>query len=207
MSPGRRQLLPYHPHNKFLNELAKPHGLLRRFYYGRPVREANVEVPMNTTEFDQFVRQYGDGIFYLLLGWTGNHDDALDLCQEVFLKSFQRFQKSGALRQPSWASLKTAARWVYCSSLRKRKRESLPVGLDCEKVAEVSRAEEEESQVMSAVRKLPRRYREVIELHCVEGWPLSRIKEEKGISIAAAKARLHRGRLLLAKRLTEFGLG
>lgn len=157
---------------------------------------------MSTTGFVQFVRRYGPGILCLLVRWTRNHDEALDLQQNALLKSVVYFQQNGVL--PPFLWLKTVARREYCSWRRKRKLEPLPVGFDLEKESEDTMAEEERSMVMLSVLKLPPPYRDIINLHYIEGWPLARIEEEKGIPISTAKTRLHRARLLLAEKLIRF---
>lgn len=42
--------------------------------------------------FDELVRRYKDRIYGVLYRYTGNHEDAMDLAQEVFVRAFRGLQ-------------------------------------------------------------------------------------------------------------------
>jgi RNA polymerase sigma-70 factor (ECF subfamily) len=63
------------------------------------------------------------------------------------------------------------------------------------------------SVLTSALEELPHHYRAVIILHDVDGLPMAEVAVCLGITVPTAKARAHRARLLLRKRLGEFMSG
>ena len=58
--------------------------------------------------------------------------------------------------------------------------------------------------VTSAIEQLPAHYRAVLVLRDVEGLLPAEVAEALCISLSTAKSRIHRARLLIRKRLTEF---
>ena len=56
----------------------------------------------------------------------------------------------------------------------------------------------------SAIAELPADYRTALILHDVEGMSNPDIADTLGISLPAVKSRVHRSRLLLRKRLSEY---
>ena len=56
----------------------------------------------------------------------------------------------------------------------------------------------------AAIGDLPVAHRAIILLHDVEGMPMADIAVSLGITLASAKTRAHRARLLLRKRLANF---
>jgi RNA polymerase sigma-70 factor (ECF subfamily) len=66
----------------------------------------------------------------------------------------------------------------------------------------VERAESVED-LRDALVHLPQHYRSVVVLHDAEGWPASEIAELLGISLAATKQRIRRGRMVLVSTLAH----
>lgn len=56
----------------------------------------------------------------------------------------------------------------------------------------------------AAIAELPVARRAIILLHDVEGVPMADVAVSLGITLASAKTRAHRARLLLRKRLANF---
>jgi RNA polymerase sigma-70 factor (ECF subfamily) len=54
-----------------------------------------------------------------------------------------------------------------------------------------------------ALARIPFMYRTVVVLHDVDGWTVSRIADMQGVSLAAAKQRLRRGRMALTSAIAE----
>jgi RNA polymerase sigma-70 factor (ECF subfamily) len=55
-----------------------------------------------------------------------------------------------------------------------------------------------------AIETLPAEYRTVLVLHDVQGMPNQEIAAALGLSLPAVKSRVHRSRLLMRKRLSEY---
>lgn len=152
-------------------------------------------------DMTNFVLRYGPGILGLLVRWTKNLDEAEDLKQNALLKSWTYFQENGVF--PPFLWVKKVALREYYSWRRKRKPELLPSDFDREEKPEQAMKLEERRMVMLSVLALPQPYREVTMLHYIEGWPLSRVEQERGIPVTTAKMRLYRARLLLAGKLKK----
>ena len=56
----------------------------------------------------------------------------------------------------------------------------------------------------AAIAELPPDYRAALVLHDVEGMPNPDVAEALGISLPAVKSRIHRSRLYLRKRLSDY---
>jgi len=58
--------------------------------------------------------------------------------------------------------------------------------------------------LIAAIGDLPAKYRAVIVMRDVEGMSMTEVADCAGTTVAAAKARAHRARLFLRKRLSMF---
>ena len=171
--------------------------------------------------FETLVDRYGNKIYRLAAGITRNSGDAEDVCQEVFLSVFRNigtFERKGGLG--SW--IYRIATNAALMKLRGRPTISLtpweeelprfrPDGghqvmvTDWSKNPEESLIEEETRSVLQeSLATLPSEYRAVVLLRDVEGLSSSETAEALGLSVAAAKSRLHRGRLFLRARVSGY---
>ena len=127
-------------------------------------------------------------------------EDAEDAVQDVFLKYYRK--------QPTFADEDHEKAWLirvavnHCKDiLRRRKlREFIPFSevedLLAEKVVEA-----DVYGVLQALFELADRYRIVMILHYLEGYPVKEVARLCGISQSAVKMRLSRGREQLKERL------
>lgn len=72
--------------------------------------------------------------------------------------------------------------------------------VDPEKVAEIA---EDEEELKDSLLRVPFAYRSVLVLHGVEGWKLPEIASSLDITLAAAKQRLRRARMMLVSALSQ----
>lgn len=166
--------------------------------------------------------QYGARVYGLSWRLTGNHHDAEEVCQDVFLAVVE---KIGSFRGEAKLSS-----WIYrittnaaLMKLRKRpKVQEIPLeeelgpvmteeGMIAEPVVDWSRLPSDEldrkelmNRLTYAIEQLPPDARAVCVLRDVEGLSAEEVSEALGISVAALKSRLHRGRLFLRKQLAEY---
>jgi RNA polymerase sigma-70 factor, ECF subfamily len=171
---------------------------------------------------DTLIARYQRRVFGLALRLTGSHEDAEEVAQDVFWKVVE-----GASSFRGEAALST---WIYRIStnaalMRLRKRPKTPPlpldealgpamtgeGTIAEAVPDWSRlapAELERKELAerleAAVQELPPDHRAVVVLRDVQGLSADEACEILGISLPALKSRLHRGRLFLRKRLSEY---
>ena len=157
--------------------------------------------------FDQLVRVTHSDAYALALRLMGNTEDARDVVQEAYLRAYKGI---GRFRGDALFST-----WLYrivanCAttqlSRRKRHRHDHLGALD--EVADTRPDHDPALQgdladlrksLDTAIRGLPPRLRSVVVLRDMYDLPHDAIAEELGISVTAAKVRLHRAR----KRLRE----
>jgi len=127
-------------------------------------------------------------------------EDAEDAVQDVFLKYYRK--------QPTFADEDHEKAWFirvavnHCKDiLRRRKlREFIPFS-EVEELLAEKEAEANDSGVLQAIFELADRYRIVMILHYLEGYPVKEVARLCGISQSAVKMRLSRGREQLKERL------
>jgi RNA polymerase sigma-70 factor (ECF subfamily) len=161
--------------------------------------------------FDELVRRTYVDLFSLAVRLTGNEEDARDVVQDAYLRAWRSI---GAFRGD--AALST---WLYritanCASThlarrRRHRTEPFTFGLDPVDVRHEAQPEAMAESSLDlellaqAVDELPPKLRAVVVLKDVYGLPHEAIAEELGISLSAAKVRLHRARRRLRESMFE----
>ncbi|MCU1430120.1 MAG: polymerase, sigma-24 subunit, RpoE [Actinomycetia bacterium] len=163
--------------------------------------------------FDELVRQTFVDTFTLACRLTGNEEDARDVVQDAYLRAWRAIGKfRGEAQFSTWMYRITAN--ASATHMRKRQRhrtESLDDVLepaDLRNEHQPSAAFESADtldRVAGAIDELPPKLRQVVLLKDVYDLPHEAIAEELGISVAAAKVRLHRARRRLRDALYEQG--
>ncbi len=161
--------------------------------------------------FDELVRRTYVDTYTLAVRLTANEEDARDVVQEAYLRAWKgigRFR--GDAQFTTWLYRITAnASYSLVQKRRRRRVEPLetadePIELALEAQPE---AAAESAAMMSrlsdAVAELPPKLRSIVVLKDVYGLSHEAIADELGISVAAAKVRLHRGRKKLRESLFE----
>ena len=163
--------------------------------------------------FDELVRRTFVDAFTLARRLTGNEEDARDVVQETYLRAWKGIGKfRGDAAFSTWLYRITAN--AASSNVQRRRRHRVePFADDFEPVDE--RAETIVSQgaesaetldrISDALDELPAKLRTVVVLKDVYGLPHEEIADELGITVSAAKVRLHRARRKLRDALYEEG--
>jgi RNA polymerase sigma-70 factor (ECF subfamily) len=139
-----------------------------------------------------------------VFGLVGDFAEAQDLVQEAYARALARPQTFLEVEDPQ-AWLRTVAMNLARSRWRRRRlfdtmvrtgrvsptAESVP-GIDPDRVA-----------LVTALQQVPRSTREVIVLHHLADLPVTEVADTLGIPVGTVKARLSRGRALLATLLSE----
>ena len=167
-------------------------------------------------EFEAFVRRYEDMVFATAVRLLGNHAEAEDVAQTVFLKAFERFD--GLRISPSAGGwLKTVAtnlclnhlsryrrRWRFFSELDSDHTaataetiESLAASV----VEDLERADEA-TRLERALAALPDHQRVPLALFHFDGLTYEQIAATLRVSLGKLKTDMHRGRLALRRVLT-----
>jgi len=170
-----------------------------------------------STAFDELVRRYEGKVFQLTRRILNDADEAEDALQETFLSAYRglpRFKREA--RFSTW--IFRIATNAALMRLRKRRPDVIsldqpkpvdpggePVSLDLPDWTSTPDQElidqETKTAMDEAIAALPPDLAAVFLLRDVEGMSNEEAAEATGLSVAAAKSRLHRARLFLRDRL------
>ncbi|MDQ0285060.1 RNA polymerase sigma-70 factor (ECF subfamily) [Desulfofundulus luciae] len=167
--------------------------------------------------FEQLVQMYQQRVYTLSYQLTGNHADAQDLAQEVFIRAFRsldgfRFEADFG----TWLHRITVNLWL---NMKRRRGNVTLISLDepvhtgdgevTREVAAAAGDPEEELEekefrglVGRALKELPAEQRAVLILREVEGYSYDEIARMLDLSLGTVKSRLNRARDALKKRVS-----
>ena len=168
--------------------------------------------------FEQEVLPLVGQLYPAALQMTRNASDAEDLVQETLAKAYaalHQFRPGTNLR--AWLHKILAN--TFINTCRKKKREPaqalggelLDDGQAAGPMSPPARSAEAEalehladSDILGALRDLPREFGEAIYLADIEGYPYKEIAEIMGTPIGTVTSRLHRGRGKLRQKLASY---
>lgn len=152
--------------------------------------------------FEELVRQTYQDTYTLAFRLTGNEEDARDVVQDTYLRAWRGLRRfRGDAQFSTWLYRITAN--VAYSQVKRRRRHRHEPAVELAEVPEPSPASDPDAvaqasalrdEVSAAVAELPPKLRAVLVLRDVYGLTHEEIGEELGISVSAAKVRLHRAR-------------
>jgi len=174
------------------------------------------------TAMEQLVERYANRVYRLTLRITGAREDAEEATQDALWTAGRKIHTfKGDAAFGSWL-YRIAANAAYMK-LRSRKGKAGEIALDdvlpvldagghhfepmddwSRRVDERALQSELRRVLESAIAELPADYRTVVVLHDIEGVSNPDIAETLGLSLPAVKSRIHRSRLFLRKRLSEY---
>ncbi len=158
--------------------------------------------------FAILVRTHQHGVFTLALRIVGNRETAADVAQDAFVRAWRalpRFRGDAAFS--TWLHRITVN---TASTARRRVHRDSGVPLDdvADRLEDGGMTPEragENADLRGALRdaldELPRGLRAVVVLKDVYGWSHREVADALGITVTAAKVRLHRARRKLQARL------
>lgn len=152
-------------------------------------------------------RQLYDHVWHMAFRMSGNHQDATDLCQDVFLSLLNKPPKPGdvhSARGYLTARTATAARNRRRSAERRRHREMEAARRMVDSDACLP---EDVGAIREAVDDLPGRIRTAIELKYLGCLSHRQIAESLGVSESTVDADLRHGREILRDKLGRAGIG
>jgi RNA polymerase sigma-70 factor (ECF subfamily) len=164
--------------------------------------------------FEELVTRYETKVYNLAYKMLGSQEDAEDVLQDTFISAFKSL---GGFKEK--ASFST---WIYriatnACLMKLRTPKSRTVSLDdqssvltkgiidwSENTAILLDRKELREVMDQAIKSLPEMYRAVFVLRDVEGLSNSEAAKVLTISVAAVKSRLHRARLYLREKLSDY---
>ena len=161
--------------------------------------------------FAALVREHQDEVYTLARRLVGDHHLASDVAQEALIRAWRALPTfRGDARLSTWLyritvntawTLKARARRHQGVSIEDHLEMAAPPGPDHPEVA--GEIVELRGRLRFALDRLPDSQREVVVLKDIYGWSHGEIAESMGISVTAAKVRLHRARARLARDLEQ----
>lgn len=159
--------------------------------------------------FEELVRQHQHGVYTLALRLVNDREMAGDVAQDAFIRAWRglpNFRGDAAFK--TWIHRITVnAAWT----LKKRSRrhaavplEDAPQVADASLAGDLNRAGENlelRDRLRWALSQLPRPQRTVVVMKDIYGWSHGEIAEALGITVTAAKVRLHRAHHRLREHL------
>ena len=169
----------------------------------------------NTHEFHNLIQPYERSVYSMALSMLQNEADAEDAAQEAFLKAFRNLGKfRGEAKFSTWLisitlnearsrlRQKKTAKTESLDELNEGGHVSPALLRDWREIpSEVLERGEVRVMLQHAITDLPLIYREIFLLRDFEELSVNQSAEALGISVAAAKVRLHRARMMLQKKL------
>lgn len=168
--------------------------------------------------FEQLVLRYQDRVFRLLYRKLGNHDEALEASQEVFLRAWRaigRFQ--GHAQFYTWL-FRIALNCAFSTRKRRHRRNAVFVPAPAPEherdgepeppartpgpEAEALRREQG-ARIHAAIAALPPLYQQIVLLRDIEGMRYEEIGQILDLPLGSVKSRLHRARLQLRTVLAD----
>lgn len=156
----------------------------------------------DTKAFEQLYRTHHGRVYALSLRLCGDRHWAEDLCQDAFVRAWNKLASfKGESQFGTWLYRVTAN--LVVSNLRRSKAKFED---DLESLDELSQAESHfdlDGDIEKALLKLPDGARTVLVLYSIEGYTHEEIANTLNIAIGTSKAQLHRARNSLKTFLAE----
>ena len=152
---------------------------------------------------EEFIRRFlplGDNLYRLAFSLLGSQEEAEDAIQDVFLKMWASQKQLDTVRDPaSWSYILMRNRCVDRLRARgDRRQEPIPEGLPAEPPPE---EDERLQRILSAVRSLSPKSRELLRMRLVEGLPYDEIARQTGQSELALRVAFHRIKNQIKKKI------
>jgi RNA polymerase sigma-70 factor (ECF subfamily) len=164
----------------------------------------------DTAAFEVLMRRYYRMAFLVAFARVGNRQDAEDVCQDAFVRCWERMPECRDARRVShWIMTivrNTAHNRREYANLRST--EQLDAGAS---VIAADRPERDvalnelRSRLTAALMMIPSTQREVVLLHDYEGWKHAEIAERLGLSELMSRRHLSDARKRLRKLLDDLG--
>jgi RNA polymerase sigma-70 factor (ECF subfamily) len=177
----------------------------------------------DTSAFDELVRRYKDRVYHVVYRFLGNHEDALDVSQEVFVRAYGGIQGfKGSAKVYTW--LHSIAANLARNRLRDGSRKGRNQGMSLDALAEaapdmaqdaastqqnprdLAQKHELDAMLQQCLEELPDHYRMAFILRTFEDLSYEEIADIMGCPPGTVKSRLNQARKLLRERLESLAV-
>jgi RNA polymerase sigma-70 factor (ECF subfamily) len=161
--------------------------------------------------FAALVREHSDMVYTLARRLVGDPDMAADIAQETMIRAWKSLPKfRGEAQLSTWLH-----RITVNTAWTQKKRARRHIGAPLEEVGELAAPMDVDhpefageiadlrGRLRTALDRLPDAQRQIVVMKDIHGWSHAEIADSAGISVTAAKVRLHRARARLARLLEE----
>jgi RNA polymerase sigma-70 factor (ECF subfamily) len=161
------------------------------------------------TAAEELVATYGNRAYRLAMWITGKGQDAEEAVQDAFwsvIRKIDTFRGNSAFGSWIYRIVSNAA----YAKVRRRQPAIGAIAVDevlmdwSSTIDDPAVRSELRTVLSSAISELPVHYRAVVVMRDVEGLSMAEIADGLGLTVATAKTRVHRARLLLRSRLNIF---
>ena len=172
----------------------------------------------DSAAFEALVRRYKDRVYNVAYRFLGNHEDAQDVAQEVFIRAYRGIEGfKGDSKVYTW--LYSIAGNLARNRLRDSKRKGRNMGISLEELElrapgvaqeaakvretpeDAARKRETEEALQSCLEELPEHYRIVFVLRTFEQLSYEEIADSVGCPKGTVKSRLNHARKFLHEKL------
>ena len=156
-------------------------------------------------------KKYCDGMYIVAKRYMKNTAAAEDAMQESFIKAFQKLdQFKGNVTFGAW--LKRIVINTCIDTIKSYRLETDPLNETVLKIADndddwMVHDNTTYAEVLQAIDKLPKNFKNVVQLFLMEGYDHQEISEILSISENVSRTNLHRGRSILKQQLKHLQYG
>lgn len=172
----------------------------------------------NENAFRRLFELYGDSMYNLALGISGNPADAENVVQESFTEVFRSVARfRGDAKLSTWVYRITLNKALEAERRKKRKKRAAKLvslfgfergeevhGVHWEHPGIVAENKELAALLAQALEKLPENQRAAFTLHKLEGMEYREIADILGVSLSSVESLMHRAKTNLQKQLLQY---
>ena len=160
--------------------------------------------------WEELVRKYQGRVFGMAFQYLGNHEDASEITQDVFLKVYQQIKQFEGDHFLAWILFITRnmaidrLRWKKIRHATTQITQEEPDFVDPNPTPEqamVTRSKQ--SLLYKALKKLTPEKREMVMMKEIQGLKFSEIASMLGLPVGTVKSRSNQARMELAKAVVE----
>lgn len=173
--------------------------------------------------FDELVRRYRDRVFNVIYRFVGNREDALDICQEAFVRAYRGIAGfHGGSQVSTW--LHSIAANLARNRLRDAGRKGRNKGASLNAIddrghggthapsgneaspRDQAMSKEFETILQRCLTELPEHYRMTFVLRTMDDLSYEEIASVMGCPVGTVRSRLNQARKMLRDRLKELSI-